>query len=48
MDIKFKKMDPVRVAFVRHVGSYSECGTAWNKLLPTLGKLRANAPRWTL
>ena len=28
---------PIRVAFVRHVGPYSECGAAWDRLLTRLG-----------
>ena len=32
MKIRFEKRKPVRVAFVRHVGPYQECGGAWEKL----------------
>lgn len=33
MDLRFEKRKPLRVAFVRHVGPYQECGAAWEKLL---------------
>ena len=38
MDVKIEKLDPIRVAFVRHIGPYKECGTAWEKLCVRLGK----------
>jgi AraC family transcriptional regulator len=31
-------MEPIRVAFMRHVGPYSGVGNTWDKLLPVLGK----------
>ncbi len=37
MQVTVKKLEPVRVAFLRHVGPYSECGATWDKLLPGLG-----------
>lgn len=33
VEVRFEKRKPVRVAFVRHVGPYQECGAAWEKLL---------------
>ena len=38
MKVEIKKVEPLRVAFLRHVGPYNEVGTTWDKLLPTLGK----------
>ncbi len=32
MDVKLLKMDPMRVAFVRHTGPYQEVGEAWGRL----------------
>lgn len=32
MEIRLEQRKPVRVAFVRHVGPYQECGVAWEKL----------------
>ena len=32
MEVRFETRKPVRVAFVRHVGPYRECGAAWEKL----------------
>jgi DNA gyrase inhibitor GyrI len=33
MEVRLEKRNPLRVAFVRHVGPYQECGPAWEKLL---------------
>jgi len=38
MKVTIKKVDPARVAFIRHLGPYSECGAAWDKLLTFMGK----------
>ena len=32
VEVRFENRRPVRVAFVRHVGPYRECGAAWEKL----------------
>nr|WP_321514435.1 AraC family transcriptional regulator [uncultured Pseudodesulfovibrio sp.] len=32
MDVRIEKVEPTRVAFVRHVGPYIECDTAWKTL----------------
>lgn len=32
MEVSVKKLDPMRVAFVRHVGPYAQVGETWNKL----------------
>jgi AraC family transcriptional regulator len=29
MDIRIRAIDPLRVAFVRHIGPYQDCGAAW-------------------
>ncbi len=38
MEVSVKTIGPMRVAFLRHVGPYSEVGVTWDKLLPYLGK----------
>jgi AraC family transcriptional regulator len=38
MDVKVEKLEPTRVAFVRHIGPYNECGRAWDRLCAHLGK----------
>lgn len=38
MNVQIKNLKPMRVAFMRHVGPYREVGTAWDQLLPWLGK----------
>ncbi len=38
MDVEIKKIESMRVAFVRHVGPYDEVGEAWEKLCMYLGK----------
>lgn len=38
MKVKIEHREPIRVAFMRHVGPYGEVGATWDKLLPSLGK----------
>jgi AraC family transcriptional regulator len=38
MKVEIRKMKPLRVAFMRHVGPYNKVGATWDKLLPILGK----------
>jgi AraC family transcriptional regulator len=38
MKVEIKEIKPLRVAFIRHVGPYSQVGATWDKLLPILGK----------
>jgi AraC family transcriptional regulator len=38
MKVEIKRIDPLRVAFMRHVGPYRQVGATWDKLLPILGK----------
>jgi len=38
MKVKIEYKEPIRVAFMRHVGPYDEVGATWDKLLPRLGK----------
>jgi AraC family transcriptional regulator len=33
MKVEIRKIEPMRVAFMRHVGPYHECGTAWDRFL---------------
>ena len=37
MQVQIKKLEPMRIAFVRHTGPYNECGSAWEKLSMQLG-----------
>ena len=37
MDVTIKQMEPVRVAFVRHVGPYDEVPGVWSKLMAWAG-----------
>ena len=38
MKVKIEHKEPIRVAFMRHVGPYAEVGATWDKFLPVLGK----------
>ena len=38
MDVKIENLDPMRAAFVRHIGPYDKCSGAWEKLCAYLGK----------
>ncbi len=38
MEVQIEHKAPMRVAFMRHVGPYSEVGATWDRLLPVLGK----------
>ena len=38
MQVKIERLEPQRVAFVRHVGPYHEVGQAWEKVCARLGK----------
>jgi AraC family transcriptional regulator len=38
IEVKLLTIQPIRVAFKRHVGPYSDVGATWDKLLPILGK----------
>lgn len=38
MEVKIENIEPMRVAFVRHVGPYNQAGVAWEKLCTHLGK----------
>ena len=37
MDVEIKTIEPMKVAFVRHVGPYDEVGAAWEELCTKLG-----------
>ena len=37
MEVKIKTIEPMRVAFVRHVGPYEQVGETWNKLCAWAG-----------
>ncbi|UCG86067.1 MAG: AraC family transcriptional regulator [Gemmatimonadota bacterium] len=38
MEVKIERLGPMRVAFIRHIGPYDQCGGAWEKLCAHLGK----------
>jgi AraC family transcriptional regulator len=38
MEVKIQHLQPIRVAFMRHVGPYSTVGATWDKFVPYLGK----------
>jgi AraC family transcriptional regulator len=38
MNVTIKRIEPMRVAFMRHVGPYHEVGKTWEKLMMFLGK----------
>lgn len=33
MDISIRSFDPLRVASIRHIGPYEQCGAAWQRLV---------------
>lgn len=37
VEAAIKRLEPFRVAYVRHIGPYSECGEAWAKLMMWAG-----------
>lgn len=37
MDVRIETREPMKVAFVRHVGPYTECKPAWDKLMAWAG-----------
>lgn len=38
MNVEIKKVPPMRVAFIRHIGPYNQVGEAWGRLCVSLGK----------
>jgi len=38
MEVRIERLEPMHVAFVRHVGPYNQVGSAWEKLCMRLGK----------
>jgi AraC family transcriptional regulator len=38
MNVTIKRLNPLRVAFMRHIGPYNEVGRTWEKLMMLLGK----------
>ncbi len=45
MDVNIETMPPRRVAFVRHIGPYAQCGPAWRTLCGRLGPLGRLGPQ---
>jgi len=44
MEVRFQNCKPLRVAYVRHVGPYQECGKAWQTLCAQAGQLGLLTP----
>ncbi|WP_428569250.1 MAG: AraC family transcriptional regulator [Solidesulfovibrio sp. DCME] len=42
--VTIKRLPPLRVALVRHVGPYDQCGAAWEKLCALAGRLGLFGP----
>lgn len=45
MEVSIETLEPIRVAFTRHIGPYSECGEAWNRLMMWAGPKGLIGPR---
>lgn len=45
MEVRIEKMEPMTVAFVRHVGPYAQVRTAWERLCSRLGREGLLGPR---
>ena len=37
MEVQIKKVEPIRVAFMRHTGPYDQCGPVWEKFCAYMG-----------
>ena len=48
MDVRIKKVEPMRVAFMRHIGPYIECGETWGKLCAWAGPKGLFGPNTTV
>lgn len=48
MDVRIENIEPIRVAFVRHVGPYEECEPAWQKLCGWAGPRGLFGPKTTI
>jgi AraC family transcriptional regulator len=44
LDVAVKRLEPLRVAYVRHVGPYNQVGKAWGKLMMWAGPKRLLGP----
>jgi AraC family transcriptional regulator len=38
MEVRFENCKPLRVAYIRHIGPYMECGPAWQKVYALAGQ----------
>lgn len=45
MEVRIERIQPMRLAFVRHVGPYPEVGVAWGKLMSWAGRRGLLGPR---
>jgi AraC family transcriptional regulator len=48
MDVQVKTIDPIRVAFIRHVGPYAEIGRTWGRLMAWAGPRGVFGPKTRL
>lgn len=48
MEVKIKKIEPIRVAFMRHVGPYEKCGKTWEMFCSFLGRKGMFGPKTRL
>jgi AraC family transcriptional regulator len=48
MEMKIVRREPTRVAFVRHIGPYEDCGEAWGKLCAWAGRRGLLGPQTTV
>ena len=48
MDVRIEKIEPIRVASVRHVGPYDDCDPAWQTLCTWAGPRGLFGPKTTV
>ena len=48
MEVRIEKLEPMRVAFARHIGPYEECEPAWEKLCAWAGPKGLLGPDTTI
>ena len=44
MDVTVKRLDPLHVVFLRHIGPYDECGPTWDALMMRVGAMGLLGP----
>ncbi len=48
MEVRIEKIEPIRVAFMRHIGPYEECGKTWAKFCAWAGPRGLFGPNTTV